>query len=126
MKFFAKTSCQLNIMGLHEDGKTPKQSFDPYDYVDRAQFGTMLSRLIYGDKYNIYEWEQKTYKRYEKHLQAINKDNIMKKIENPWILEKRSRVILMLKRTYDENIVEKYRLVAPAHNWALVLLENIW
>ena len=37
MKFFAKTACQLDIMGLEPDGKTPKKKFDPKDLVDRAQ-----------------------------------------------------------------------------------------
>ncbi len=38
MKFYTKTACQLDLMGLESDGKTPKKSFDPEDYVDRAQF----------------------------------------------------------------------------------------
>ncbi|MEI6774521.1 MAG: hypothetical protein WCL18_07225 [bacterium] len=54
MKFFTKTACQLDLMGLHPDGKTPKKVFDPEQFVDRAQFGTILSRLIYGDVYNVY------------------------------------------------------------------------
>lgn len=126
MRFYAQTACQLNIMGLEQDGKTPKKSFDPYDLVDRPQFGTMLSRLVYGDKYNIYPWEESLYQRYEKHLKALNRDGIMTKIQNPWILEKRARVLIMLHRIYTENLVAQYRLVAPAHNWAIVLLENVW
>ena len=54
MKFFMKTACQLELMGLEPDGKTPKKKFYPNQYVDRAQFGTILSRLVYGDQYNIY------------------------------------------------------------------------
>ncbi|MEI6673192.1 MAG: hypothetical protein WCL02_08000 [bacterium] len=38
MKFYIKTSCQLDLMGLEPNGKTPKKVFDPNDYVDRAQF----------------------------------------------------------------------------------------
>jgi hypothetical protein len=40
----------------------------------------------------------------------------MTKIQDPFILEKRARVLLMLKRTDDNNLVEKYRLLAPVHN----------
>lgn len=125
MKFFTKTACQLNLMGLKSDGKTVDKTFDPHEYVNRAQFGTILSRLIYGDKYNVYTGEEMMFKRYQKHLNALNVDNIMKQIQNPSMLEERARVLLMLNRTVENNLVEKYRLVAPAHNWALSLLENI-
>lgn len=54
MDFFTKTSCQLYLMGLHPDGKTPKPVFDPNDPVPRTEFGTVLSRLIYGDTYNVH------------------------------------------------------------------------
>lgn len=116
MKFFAKTACQLDLMGLQSDGKTVDTKFNPHDQVNRAQFGTILSRLIYGDAYNIYTGEETTFKRYEKHLAALNRDNIMKKIQNPLMLEERARVLLMLKRTVDQNLVEQYRLLAPVHN----------
>lgn len=125
MQFYTKTACQLDLMGQKPDGTTPDDIFNPNDSVDRAQFGTILSRLIYGDVYNIYEGEETIYKRYEKHLQALNNDGIMHKIDDPSMLEKRARVLLMLHRTSLGNIVQKYRLVAPAHNGALSLLENV-
>lgn len=102
MKFFAKTACQLDIMGLEPDGKTPKKKFDPKDLIDRAQFGTMLSRLVYGDVYNLSSREKKTIARYQKHLEALGKDDIIQKIPSPWTLENRSRVMIMLKRTQDQ------------------------
>ena len=101
-------------MGLEPNGNTPKPIFDPEGLVDRAQFGTILSRLIYGDQYNVYTGEN--YKWYEKHLRILYEDNIMKKIQDPFMLEKKARILLMLKRTDDNNLVEKYRLSAPAHN----------
>ena len=125
MQFFTKTSCQLDLMELKSDGKTPDEIFEPYNYVDRAQFGTVLSRLIYGDEYNIYEGEETIYKRYEKHLRALHEDDIIHKIENPSMLEQRWWVILMLYRIMQQDLVAKYRLVAPAHNGAIVLLENV-
>lgn len=126
MQFFAKTACQLELMWLESDGKTPKEEFSPNDFVNRAEFGTILSRLIYGDTYNIYSGEEMKFKRYEKHLNALNSDNIMKKIQDPFMLEKRARILLMLNRTTESNLVATYRLVVPAHNWALSLLENVW
>jgi hypothetical protein len=126
MRFFIKTSCQLDIMGQKSDGTTPDKIFNPKDPVTRAQFGTMLSRLIYGDTYNIYEGEEELYERYEKHLKALNADDIMKKIENPWMLEERGRVMLMFYRIIQQNLVQKYRLIAPAHNGAIALLEALF
>ncbi|MEI7919356.1 MAG: S-layer homology domain-containing protein [bacterium] len=54
MRFYMKTACQLGLMGLKSDGKTPDTIFTPRATITRAQFGTILSRLIYGDVYNIY------------------------------------------------------------------------
>jgi len=124
MKFFTKTACQLDLMGVEADGKTPQKAFSPNDFVNRAQFWTILSRLIYGDIYNIYSGEE-SMQWYEKHLQALYNDTIMKQIQDPFMLEKRARILLMLKRTVDNNLVEKYRLLSPAHNGAIVLLENV-
>jgi hypothetical protein len=123
MKFFMKTACQLDLMWLEPDGKTPKKKFDPNQYVDRAQFGTILSRLVYGDQYNVYDWE--TFKRYEKHLRALYEDSIIKKIDTPFMRERRGRVLLMLQRTTSENLIDRYRLVTPAHNGAVALLDNV-
>ena len=103
-------------MGLEPDGQTPKQTFDPHEYVSRAQFGTVLSRLIYGDANNLDDDELTTYARYQKHLYALQKDHIMNQISSPSSLEKRARVLLMLKRTVDNDLVTKYRFVSPAIN----------
>ena len=125
MKFFAKTACQLNLMGLQPNGSTPKPNFDPNTYITRAEFGTILSRLVYGDTYNVYSGEETKYQRYEKHLLALYNDTIMTKIQDPFINEKRSRILLMLYRSELAGLAQKYRLVSPAHNGALSLLENV-
>jgi hypothetical protein len=39
-------------MGLENDGLTPKKNFDPNQEVNRAQFGTILSRLLRTNKYD--------------------------------------------------------------------------
>jgi hypothetical protein len=46
MKFYIKLSCQLGLMG---QGITV---FNPDGEVTRAEFGTVLSRALYGDTYN--------------------------------------------------------------------------
>lgn len=126
MQFFAKTACQLNLMWLHEDGSTAKENFDPNSIITRAEFWTILSRLIYGNRYNVYEGEGDTYERYEKHLNALNSDGIMTKIQNPVMQEQRSRILLMLYRSEISWLADEYRLLWPAHNWALSLLETVW
>ena len=73
MKFYAKTSCQLEIMGMKPDGATPMKNFYPEQIVTRAQFGTTLSRLIFGRRFN----GEKPY-RYSRHLEALKELDIIK------------------------------------------------
>ncbi|MBU0626719.1 hypothetical protein KKH82_04820 [Patescibacteria group bacterium] len=51
LKYYTKLGCQLELMGMKPDGITPMENFLPDDFVTRAQFGTTLSRLIFGRKY---------------------------------------------------------------------------
>ncbi|HBB04406.1 TPA: hypothetical protein DCZ39_06000 [Patescibacteria group bacterium] len=46
MKFYIKLACQLGLMGV---GIT---DFNPNGEVTRAEFGTVLSRALYGEQYN--------------------------------------------------------------------------
>ncbi len=92
MKFYMKISCQLGLMGLNADG-TPNTFFTPDGQVTRAQFGTMLSRLLYGNLNN-----GKPGQRYEAHLNALKAAGIMNKITFPEMLEMRGRVMLMMMR----------------------------
>jgi len=96
-------------MGLNADGINVRSSFMPNEVVNRAQFGTVFSRLIFGREYDLKEGEltlldrtinafkNTTQKianifgivyipeikvdRYTKHLQALKQNNIMEKIE---------------------------------------------
>ena len=102
MKYFIKTSCELWLMWLQSDWKTPKKSFEPTKYVTRAEFGTTLSRLIYEGKYNLASEAENTYPGawYSKHLQALKKAEIMNEIEGdrPQHIELRWYVMLMVMR----------------------------
>lgn len=51
MQYNARLACKLGLMGLKSDG-TPDTKFNPNGEVTRAQFGTMLSRLLYNSTYN--------------------------------------------------------------------------
>ena len=40
-------------MGMNADGITVRETFMPNELVNRAQFGTVFSRLIFGGTYNL-------------------------------------------------------------------------
>lgn len=93
LQYYMKLSCKLGLMGMHADGVTPKAVFDPDEYVDRAQFGTVFSRLIFGDMYNVKNEDtilnkQSDY-RYKNHLAALHQNGIMNNISTPLMRELR-------------------------------------
>lgn len=103
LRWFIKTACELNLMWLHSDGKTPKDSFYSDVYITRAQFGTVFSRLLFGDEYNIEDesvvYQQEWY-RYKNHLEALKEYGVMTKIDWDWptTLELKWWVMLMMQR----------------------------
>ena len=91
LKSYAGKTCAYNIMW--SDGK----NFNPTHPVDRAQLGTVLSRVLWWDEYNTNgQWY------YVHHLDALKQNWIMNKIDNPQSNAKRWDVLIMLKRTYDK------------------------
>ncbi len=105
LRWYISKACSLWIMWLSSDGKSPLASFRPYDRVIRAEFGTILSRIVYGDTYNTQD--SKRYR--EKHITALKNNNIYKillfsvfnffKNTNPKIQELRWWILLMLYRS---------------------------
>jgi len=95
MKQYITSACQLGLMGRASDGKSTQQIFTPLGKMTRAQFGTVLSRLLYGDVNNSTDKVH----RYAKHLQALNKAGIMTNISKPNAIEVRGYVMLMMQRT---------------------------
>ena len=77
MRFYIRISCQLELIGIN------MTSFDPNGEVTRAQFGTILSRLIRGSIYN----DGIPY--YTSHLNALKLAGIMTQISNPSMKELR-------------------------------------
>jgi hypothetical protein len=91
---FIIKSCQLGIMG---QGIT---AFRPYDTLSRAEFGTALSRVLWGDKY-----EGGT-PYYANHLNALKAAGIMNQIANAESTkEVRGYVMLMLQRSEGSDAV---------------------
>ena len=89
MKYYIRLVCQLWIMGVGVS------SFDPYGSVDRGQFWTVLSRILYADTYN--GWNP----YYVKHLNALKNDGIITNTD-PSLIELRGYVMLMLRRAVNQ------------------------
>jgi len=83
-------ACQLGLMGVGIE------MFNPYGLVTRAEYGTVLSRALRGDKYN----GGTPY--YADHLAALEDAEIMNDISNPSMREVRGYVMLMMQRA-DES-----------------------
>ena len=87
-------SCQMGLMGQGID------AFRPNSKVTRAEFGTVLSRALWGNKY------EGATPYYANHLQALKDAGIMTKIETPSQLEIRGYVMLMLQRSATESLIK--------------------
>jgi hypothetical protein len=85
LRHYIKIACQLGIM----NGDGPY--FNPSSMVTRAEFGTVLSRVLYG---TTYEWWTPFYKN---HLEALKNADIITNT-NPDIIESRWNIMLMLMR----------------------------
>ncbi|HOQ78929.1 MAG TPA: BspA family leucine-rich repeat surface protein [Candidatus Absconditabacterales bacterium] len=94
LRGYIKTACELEIMGLQSDGKTPLQEFRPNDYVSRAEFSTVFSRMLEGNKYD----NNKDDARWEDHLNYLHDRLIITK-PDPTITELRAWILLMLYRS---------------------------
>jgi len=89
-------ACQMGLMGLAADGSMDTH-FTPNGIVDRAQFGTVFSRVLRGD---LFEWGVPYF---QNHLTALSQWGIMKNIKNPYMPELRWRVMLMMMRAQEEG-----------------------
>ena len=85
-------ACQLWLMGQWIT------KFRPYDKVTRAEFWTVLSRILY---WNTFEW---WIPYYSNHLKVLQEKWIMKIILNPEANEIRWYVMLMLMRSSTEYL----------------------
>lgn len=94
LAFYIQEWYKLQIMWIHADG-TPLSRFSPNSLVTRWEFWTVFSRILYGNEYNI---ESSSY--YTKHLDLLKNAGILTNT-NPKIMEKRSRILLMLYRSQN-------------------------
>ena len=76
--------------------------FLPNNIVTRAEFWTVMSRVLWWDKYDIIDTDSKMY--YEDHLQALKRDDILTQINDPearW--EIRKWVWLVFRRITEKK-----------------------
>jgi len=88
---YIEEAAQMGLMGLNADGSVATK-FNPDGVVTRAQFGTVLSRVLYGDANNGSE------PYYKGHLDALKAAGIMTNISTPNANEVRGYVMLMMMR----------------------------
>jgi len=91
-------ACKLGLMWLDSDQKSVSTQFNPDEEVTRAQLGTVISRLMWGNKYAnpTANWF------YTNHLDALKKDGIITNID-PTTQEIKWWTILTLYR-----VAQKY------------------
>jgi hypothetical protein len=94
IKEYATKACALWIMWIN----MKNNKFRPRDVVSRAEVGTVLSRVLWWDKYN----QKPSNHFYEEHLKALKENRIMMQIDNPTERQERRKWLwIMFKRMYD-------------------------
>ena len=83
-------------MGLETDGITPSAEFNPTDNVDKAQFATILSRLLYGEENN-----GNTSCWYCDHVSALQDAGVITVVSDLFDPLKRAFAMIMLMRTQE-------------------------
>ena len=112
---FIQTAYAYKIMWINADG-TPLKNFNPNGKVTRAEYATVFSRVLYGDKYNKAEWNY-----YEDHLAALKEAGILTNT-TPSIEEIRGWVMLMMYRsvnTETESTEENTQIANPAAEYCV-------
>ena len=102
-KAYAEKTCALWVMWIR------MKDFMPNKILDRAEFGTILSRLLWWDKYDVVD-ATKTNLYYVRHLQALKDRKIMTQIEDPesqFELRKWAWLMLMRARIEKAAILEE-------------------
>ena len=94
---YIQTAYAYKIMWIKADG-TPLKNFNPNGKVTRAEYATVFSRVLFGDKYNKSEWNY-----YEDHIKALKEAGILTN-DTPTIQEVRGWVMLMMYRSKDVKI----------------------
>jgi hypothetical protein len=87
-------ACHLWLMWWKNGIREILPLFNPQWLVTRAEFGTVLSRFLYGTQHNGASWTS----RFEQHLTALKKDGFMQRIEKPLTKDIRGYVMIVMQR----------------------------
>jgi len=100
LKWYIYMVCNMWIMWIDSVSNLPQDDFIPDGVVSRAEFATVLSRVLWWSKYDVSQWI-----RYTKHLWALKKEWYIKYIDWDWPISKEIRkyVWLMLQRVWKDN-----------------------
>lgn len=90
-------------MGQKADGTTA-MAFNPEGLLTRAEFGTILSRILYGNEHNSSNPADPMW--YAAHLKALKDDGYIKMIDTPLANEKRVYARIMFMRVYEMRLAE--------------------
>lgn len=93
VKKYTQMACELEVMWLKSDGKTPLEYFNPKLTVTRAELVTTISRMLYGNTYDNNEWIW----QWVDHMEKMYSDHLITET-NPAIIELRNYVMLVLYR----------------------------
>ncbi|HMS91689.1 MAG TPA: hypothetical protein PKC87_05690, partial [Candidatus Absconditabacterales bacterium] len=96
-------SCQLDLMGLQQNGTTTLETFRPLTIITHEEFITTLSRLIFNNKNNISLSSSLNF--YSNHALALQNIDLLQNI--PANITQ-AVVVDILKTIYNNpNIIER-------------------
>lgn len=101
---YIQMACELKLMGMESDGTTVSKKFNPWQYVLRSHLATVISRVVFGNKYNVPLSDADKWSNfwYASHINALKQYNIITQITNAnTTKELRGRVVLIMKRAVD-------------------------
>lgn len=97
IKWYATISCALWVMWIDMFNN----EFLPNDIVSRAEFGTIVSRILWWNTFNVIHTPLTPF--YKLHLNQLKNNNIMTQINKPLtVKELRKRVWLVFKRVSEK------------------------
>ena len=97
IKWYTTISCALWVMWID----MLNNEFLPNDIVSRAEFGTVVSRVLWWNTFNVVHTPLTPY--YKLHLNQLKNNDIMTQINKPLtVKELRKRVWLVFKRVSEK------------------------
>ncbi len=99
LRSYVEQACSLSLMWRSNVNWSVMKQFRAYDIVTRAEFATVISRLLYWTKYNGTDWEN----RYQDHLNVLYKNWFLKQIDAPFVDEILWYVMIVLMRIGEKK-----------------------